>query len=107
MPLMCSVMPRRPAACAAAEHLHAGGVDAVDRLREQAHVAHVRMRRDVFDDVALHRGGGGEVQLRIHAQCIQVRRQRRQLPQVPVAQAAVGIAAPTSMMRGCRRWYRK
>jgi hypothetical protein len=72
---------------------HPGGVDAVDGLRKQADVLRVRGGGQVLGHGALERAGGRKVQLVVHAQRIQVRRQRRQLPQVAVAQAAVRVQA--------------
>ena len=47
----------------------------------------------MFDDGAFEIAGRGKVQFGVHAQRVEVRRQRRQAPEVAVAQAAVGVQA--------------
>jgi hypothetical protein len=47
----------------------------------------------VVHHTAFQRAGRGKVEFGIHAQGQQMGRQRGQLPEVPVAQAAVGVQA--------------
>ena len=77
----------------ATKGLHTRGINPVDGVRDQHHMARARVGGDVFGHRALKAVGGGEIERSVHAQRAEVGRQRRQQPQVAVAQAAIGMQA--------------
>ena len=74
-----------------AEGFHPRHIHAVDGLGKQAHVFDRRVPCHMVHHRPLQRAGRGKVQFRIHTQRIKLGCQRRQMPEVAVAQAAVGV----------------
>ena len=94
MPLMCSAMPRSASSLRSCPNTSTpvASTRLIGWANRQTWRTS-RMRRQVLDDGALEGAGRGEIQFVVHAQRIELRRQRRQLPQMPVAQAAVRVQA--------------